>query len=103
MAKINPVFQSSVFQDNAFQDEVWGGYVFQRSVFQGKKRGFLFQENVFQDNAFAQTTTVDSPFDVVPVILKIINESISLAETDKRTRGLIRLANESVTIEVFRV
>ena len=34
---------------------------------------------------------------------KVINESLSVAETQVRTRELIRLANESVSIQTFRV
>ena len=67
MAKVSQVFQDNIFQTNSFQGE-WGDVV--------------FQKNVFQNNVFDVPTTVK----------KIINESLSVSETQVRTRELIRLA-----------
>ena len=77
MAKVGQLFQDT-FQTNVFQ-KAWGGIV--------------FQKNVFQNNVF----------DVPTTIKKIITESLSISETQAKTRELIRLTNESVSIQTFRL
>ena len=78
MAVIAQVFQDNIFQSNTFQGE-WGGVA--------------FQKNIFQNNVFDVPTTVT----------KIINESLNNIETAVRTGELVRLANESVSVQQFRI
>ena len=79
MAKVSQVFQvDSAFQSNVFQ-KAWGLVA--------------FQKNVFQNNVF----------DVPQTINKILNESLSISETQVKTRELIRLTNESISIQTFRL
>ena len=78
MAVIAQVFQDNVFQNNAFQGE-WGGVT--------------FQKNVFQNNIF----------DVPLTVTKIVNESLNNTETAVTTRELLRLVNESVSVQQFRI
>lgn len=79
MAKVGQVFQvDGAFQNNVFQ-KAWGSVT--------------FQKNVFQNNVFDVPTTVK----------KIITESLSIADTQVRTGELIRLTNESVSIQTFRL
>ena len=82
MAKVLPVFQKNITQNNTFQNEKWGAYPFQKSIFQGiNKNQKLFQTNIFQDNSFNGTTyEIAAVFDVIPTILKFINESMSVNE-----------------------
>ena len=77
MAKVGQVFQANVFQTNSFQGE-WGAPA--------------FQKNVFQNNVY----------DVPTTIKKIVTEALSVAETQVRTRELLRLVNDSVTVEQFK-
>ena len=98
MAKVGAVFQNNVFQDNAFQDNTWGGYVFQRNVFQGKFKRLTFQANIFQDNIFAQETELPAVFDRDPVIIKILNESISISEAVVKLGGLLIVVQWPVNI-----
>ena len=78
MAVVAQVFQDNVFQNNAFQGE-WGGVT--------------FQKNVFQNNVF----------DVPLTVTKIVNESLNNTETAVTTRELLRLVNESVSVQQFRI
>ena len=77
MAKVSQVFQTNVFQNNAFQQS-FGLSAFQRSV---------FQTNVF---------------DVGTILIKVINETLSLGESQNQIRALIRIITETENISVAR-
>ena len=97
MAKVLPVFQKNITQNNTFQNEKWGAYPFQKSIFQGiNKNQKLFQTNVFQANSFnGATYEIAAVFDVIPTILKFINESVSVNEAVNRLGELFKTINET--------
>ena len=72
MAIVSAVFQDNVFQDNAFQDNEFGTYAFQPNVFQ------------------------KLVFDRRPQIVQLINESLSLADSERSVIGLIKLHAETL-------
>ena len=104
MAKVRPVFQETAFQSTAFQDQAWGQAAFQTDVFQGViKNHRLFQANIFQDDSFTnQKFTMSAVFDTLAILIKIINETVQSAEDKTKLRGLVKLANDSISVQSFR-
>jgi hypothetical protein len=85
MARVLSVFQKNITQNNVYQNEKWGLYPFQTNVFQGiQKNKYTFQENIFQDNIFGQVVDIPAVFDIQPMIIKILNESVNTSEAMNR-------------------
>ena len=81
MATTRVIFQNNVFQDNAFKTVELTAYTFQRNIFQGKNLSLnFFQPNIFQDNIFSSTYVINSVFDVNPILVKILDETLSFVD-----------------------
>ena len=97
MAEVQAVFQSNIFQSDITQGK-WGRFTFQKNIFQGAYEKDTYQSNVYQDDVFSSIGNITKVFDASELILKILNESISVQTFREKLRSLIKQINETISI-----